>query len=106
MEVPRIHSGRYLLCRIISRPGTWFRSRFSQVGLLMSTFCPTVSRQCLSFVIEDQDGRAEEICIFNHPVKGLESSTPATYSTSYYRSAKLSSFANPSLSELCAEIRP
>lgn len=51
MEVPRIHSGRYLLCRIISRP---------------------VSGQCLSFVVEDQDGRAEQICIFNHPVEALE----------------------------------
>ena len=31
----------------------------------------TVSGQCLSFVVEDQDGRAEHICIFNHPVEGL-----------------------------------
>ncbi|GAA5991778.1 hypothetical protein JCM10908_001138 [Rhodotorula pacifica] len=51
MKVPATHTGRYLLTRIISDP---------------------VYGQCLSFIVEDQDGRAEHVCIFNYPITDLE----------------------------------
>lgn len=64
MQVPKSHKGSYLLCRIISRPSeplcTHLRSSPLADGFACSAY-----RKCVHFVVEDQDGRAESLCLYN-----------------------------------------